>query len=134
MVRKYIKQFFSEEKSPEGDPLAHSDLLKHATKILKNWLKEFKSETKYLESEGHVLTKDESEKIINEYIKELGVEKLISLNFNKNQVAPTSIVHDTKKKKTKMNIRLPVEYRADRIMTMLHHEIGTHFIRRLNDK
>jgi hypothetical protein len=81
-----------------------------------------------------MLTKEESETIINEYLKELDVEKLIIVNFNKNQVAPTSIIHDPKKKKTKINIRLPVEYRADKIMTMLHHEIGTHFIRRFNDK
>jgi hypothetical protein len=33
-----------------------------------------------------------------------------------------------------MNIRLPVEYRADRMINVLHHEIGTHFIRRINDK
>jgi len=64
----------------------------------------------------------------------MDLQKLINLNFTKNIVAATSIVHDTKKKKTRMNIRLPVEYRADRMILVLHHEIGTHFIRRINDK
>ena len=49
-------------------------------------------------------------------------------------IAPTSISHDAKRKRTKMNIRLPVEYRTDRIIAMLHHEIGTHFLRKINDK
>lgn len=44
------------------------------------------------------------------------------------------MTHDSKTKKTKLNIRLPIEYRRDRIIGLLHHEIGTHFIRKFNDR
>lgn len=135
LTKKYLKQFYNEaNKSPEGVPLANSELLKSATKILKAWLKEFKSETEYLQTEGHVLTREETESVIMEYLQNLQLEKMITLNFTKNMISPTSIVYDLKKKKTRMNIRLPIEYRADRMITVLNHEIGTHFIRRLNDK
>lgn len=114
--------------------MANDEYMKIATKILKSWLKDFKTESSYLQTEGPILTKEETERIINEYLEELEIEKLINLNFTKNIIAPTSISHDTKRKKAKMNIRLPIEYRADRMRTVLHHEIGTHFIRKLNDK
>lgn len=135
LTRKYLKQFYNDaNKSPDGIPLANSDLLKSAQKILKAFIKEFGTESDYLQTEGDVLTREDTESIINEYLTDLQLEKLITLNFTKNIVAPTSIAYDPKKKKTRMNIRLPVEYRAERIVTMLNHEIGTHFIRRLNDK
>ena len=134
LTRKYLKQFFSDKKSPDGIPLASDDLLKVATKILKAWIGHFKTETSFLQSEGEVLTREQTEDIISEYLEDLEVQNMIIINFTKNWVAPTSIVHDTKKKKTRMNIRLPVEYRTDRMKTVLNHEIGTHFIRRVNDK
>ena len=76
--------------------MANDEYMKIATKILKSWLKDFKSETNYLQTEGEILTKEETERIINEYLKELEIEKLITLNFTKNIVAPTSISHDSK--------------------------------------
>ena len=97
LTKKYLKQFYSEKnKGPDGTPLANDEYMKIATKILKSWLKDFKSETNYLQTEGEILTKEETERIINEYLKELEIEKLITLNFTKNIVAPTSISHDTK--------------------------------------
>ncbi len=33
-----------------------------------------------------------------------------------------------------MNIKLPIQYREGRMMGVLHHEIGTHFLRKYNDK
>ncbi|CAI2360908.1 unnamed protein product [Moneuplotes crassus] len=134
LTRKYLKQFFSENKSPEGVPQARNDLLKYATRILKNWLKDFGSESAFLKTEGEIISKEDTESIISKYLQDLEIEKLITLNFTKKMIAPTSIVHDSKKKKSRMNIRLPIEYREDRVLTMLHHEIGTHFCRKVNDR
>lgn len=64
----------------------------------------------------------------------LGVEEWISINFQKNQVAPTSVTHDPKTGKCKMNIKLPCEYREGRMIGVLDHEIGTHFLRKHNEK
>jgi hypothetical protein len=44
------------------------------------------------------------------------------------------VTHDLKTGKSKINIGLPIEYREKRILGVLHHEIGTHFLRRYNDK
>jgi hypothetical protein len=44
------------------------------------------------------------------------------------------VTHDPKGGKSKINIGLPIEYREGRIMGVLHHEIGTHFLRKYNEK
>jgi hypothetical protein len=49
-------------------------------------------------------------------------------------VAPTSVTHDIKSGKSKLNVGLPIEYREDRMSGVLHHEIGTHFLRKYNEK
>jgi hypothetical protein len=46
-----------------------------------------------------------------EYIEKLGVADQVELNFVKNKVAPTSVTHDPKGGKSKINIGLPIEYR-----------------------
>ena len=69
-----------------------------------------------------------------DYLEDLEVADQVVLNFCKNKVAPTSITHDPKGGKTKINIGLPIEYREGRIMGVLHHEIGTHFLRKYNEK
>jgi len=68
MTRRYLKQFYNEEnKSPEGVPLADDELLKLATRILKAWIKDFGTETEYLQSEGKILTREETEKVLNSF-------------------------------------------------------------------
>ena len=49
-------------------------------------------------------------------------------------MAPTSVTHDPKTGKCKMNIKLPCEYREGRMKGVLDHEIGTHFLRKHNEK
>lgn len=44
------------------------------------------------------------------------------------------MTHDPKSGKCKMNIKLPVEYREGRMLGVLDHEIGTHFLRKHNEK
>ncbi len=56
------------------------------------------------------------------------------MNFQENKVAPTSVTHDPKSGKSRINIGLPIEYREGRILGVLHHEIGTHFLRKHNEK
>ena len=101
---------------------------------MESFLKDYGNESNYLETEGRVLTKEETEQVFTDYIEKLEFENLISLNFSENLVAPTSVTHDSKNSKSKINIRLPIEYREGRIQGVLNHEIGTHFIRKLNDR
>jgi hypothetical protein len=85
------------ENSPDGVFKANNEYLKTATKILKAFIKDFKNETGYLESEGEILTKEETEDTIKTYLKDLDLEKMININFSNKLIAPTSISHDTKK-------------------------------------
>ena len=105
-----------------------------AKKILDSFLKEYGSESNYLDCEGKKLDQEETHKYIKDYLQALGVEEWISINFQKNQVAPTSVTHDPKTGKCKMNIKLPCEYREGRMIGVLDHEIGTHFLRKHNEK
>jgi hypothetical protein len=105
-----------------------------AKNILDSFLKHYASETDYLLTEGNVLTQEETEKFFLDYLEELGVADQVTLSFCKNKVAPTSVTHDPKGGKSRINIGLPIEYREGRIVGVLHHEIGTHFLRKYNEK
>jgi hypothetical protein len=69
-----------------------------------------------------------------DYINELEFTEQLQLNFQVRQVAPTSVNYDPKTGKSKVNIRLPCKYRTRTIMGVLDHEIGTHFLRRYNER
>jgi hypothetical protein len=105
-----------------------------ATRILDAFLQHYGSETEYLISEGKILTQEETEKYFMDYLEQLGVTDQVILNFCENKVAPTSVTHDPKGGKSKINIGLPIEYREGRIMGVLHHEIGTHYLRKYNER
>ena len=51
--------------------------LKIAEKIMESFLKVFKSETGYLQSEGECVSQEETERIFREYIEELGFSEYL---------------------------------------------------------
>jgi hypothetical protein len=69
-----------------------------------------------------------------EYLEKMDVVDKIEINFTNKMVAATSVTHDPKTGKCKLNIRQPVEYREGRILGVLDHEIGTHFLRKHNER
>lgn len=105
-----------------------------AKKILDSFLAHYESESSYLLTEGQILTQEETEKYFMDYLEALGVADQVTLSFQRNKIAPTSVTHDPKTGKSKINIGLPIEYREGRIMGVLHHEIGTHYLRKYNEK
>lgn len=89
-----------------------------------------------MNSEGKpIQDRDEVEKLINDYLDELGPEvKAVSkINFSNKNVASTSVTYDNWTNKIRINVRLPVAYREGRYLGVLHHEIGSHFLRRFNE-
>ena len=111
-----------------------SDLLPIATKIMEAFLNNYGSESNYLLTEGRVITDmEETESIFKQYLEELNVLEVAQINFSDKIVAPTSVTYDNYSTKIKINIQVPIEYREGRIMGVLHHEIGTHFLRRYNE-
>jgi len=51
---------------------------------LDSFLKEYGSESAYLDAEGRKLDQDETHDYITTYLQDLGVEEWISINFQKN--------------------------------------------------
>lgn len=130
----YNPQFIFEEPIPDkvlygkygqfGGELAEKALF-----ILNAVIQKWGSESAYLDDvEGATLSREEATSIITEYLKACGLENVVTLHFSKNFIPRTHIDG------LKMNIRLPIEYRAGGIRGMLHHEIGTHIFRRINDR
>lgn len=111
----------------------NNDLMPVATKILDAFLAEFGSETNYLLTEGRIISDViETEAIFKTYLEDLGVLEHALIHFSDKIVAPTSVTYDNNPK-IRINIKEPVEYREGRITGVLHHEIGTHFLRRYNE-
>lgn len=81
-----------------------------------------------------MVPKDETLQIFNDYNEDLGFEELLSVQFKQSQVAPTSVTHDPKTGKSRVNIRDPPEYRRGRLYGVIDHEIGTHFMRKFNER
>jgi len=121
-------RFISQFKKPR------SELMPIATKIMEAFLAEFGTETNYLSTEGRIINdRDETESIFKNYLEELDVLDVALINFSEKIVAPTSVTYDNYSSKIRINIQVPIEYREGRITGVLHHEIGTHFLRRYNE-
>ena len=122
---KILKMF----KEPKGE------LLPVAERIMKAFLEKYTSYTNYLEVDGgRILTREETEEIFRTYIDNLNLGDFIKLTFSSNTISPTSITHDFRSGMSTITIGLPIEYRQNRILGVLNHEIGTHFLRRYNDR
>ena len=105
-----------------------------ATKIMDAFLAEYGSESNYLMTEGRVITdREETEEIFKAYLIAHNILDVAQINFSEKIVAPTSVTYDNYSSKIRINIQLPIEYREGRITGVLHHEIGTHFLRRYNE-
>jgi len=80
------------------------------------------------------VSREETMTVFTDYMEALGFEELLSVQFKANQVAPTSVTHDPKTGKSRVNIRDPPEYRRGRLYGVIDHEIGTHYMRKFNER
>jgi hypothetical protein len=69
-----------------------------------------------------------------EYLTKMDIVERIEIAFTRKQVAATSVTHDPKTGKSRINVRTPCEYRRGRILGVLDHEIGTHYLRKHNER
>ena len=104
-----------------------------AIKILDAFIEEYTTEEYFRELEGDQLTQEETEDFFNEYIKELNLQEFLTLKFTPHAIAQTAINHCSGKR-SKIIIQQPVDYTESRIWGVMHHEIGTHYLRRLNER
>jgi hypothetical protein len=63
----------------------------------------------------------------------MDVKNLISYRFTHKTISPTTIVHKSKGK-SEIVVGLPLKYRKKTIICLLNHEVGTHFLRKYNDR
>mmetsp|Transcript_10727 Transcript_10727/g.19934 ORF Transcript_10727/g.19934 Transcript_10727/m.19934 type:complete len:439 (-) Transcript_10727:42-1358(-) len=102
----------------------------HALRVLRTLLLQYGSYERYEEQNGgEVLQESEARTIVSEYLARHGVDQEISVIFDPHLVARASFT----KKAATLRIR-PQGLRRNWIQGMLHHEIGTHYLRDRNDK
>lgn len=102
----------------------------HALRILHTLLHKYGSYRRYEdENGGDVVAETEARSIVNDYLAKQGCDRDIKVIFDPHLVARASFT----KKAGNLRIR-PQGLRRSWIQGMLHHEIGTHFLRDRNDK
>jgi hypothetical protein len=57
----------------------------------------------------------------------------IKYEFSEETISPTTIIHKPNGK-ANIIIGIPIEYRKDYVQCLLNHEIGTHFLRKYNER
>lgn len=107
----------------------NEDLLSTAKYILNKVQKQWPdSEEYFAQTEGSLLSQAEVEQSIRSYLSRHKLENIVSVNYSSKVLSRTSVTGNV------LNIRIPVQYRAQGILGMLEHEIGVHVMRRLNDE
>lgn len=102
----------------------------HALRILRTLLQQYGSYERYEElNGGDAVPESEARLIVGEYLARHGVEHEVNVVFDRHLVARASFT----KKAGQLRIR-PQGLRRNWIQGMLHHEIGTHYLRDRNDK
>lgn len=129
----YNPQFIYQEKVPDTVLYKYGPFGGEYTQVAKDIcdtvIKKWGSETSYLdEVEGKVMNQESTTVAIKDYLRDYGLEDKVTLQFSRNFIPRTAIDG------YKMKIRLPIEYRDKAIGGVLHHEIGTHVFRRINDE
>lgn len=112
-----------------------SKYLLEAVNILENCLRDYSTESNYFEADGgSLLSKEDTVTYFNTYMSNLNLENMLSLKFSDQAIAATTINYNPRNQKCVATIAMPIAYRENRISGVLHHEIGTHLLRSLNDK
>ena len=127
---------FKYSKNPKKKLLKrkpHKKLLSLAILILKKTLIKYKTYKNLEKLGGHYITIKETKQYLDKYLKYLNLHKKITYKFLQDRISPTSVIHK-KNGETEILIKLPIKYRRKTILDVLNHEIGTHCVRKHNDK
>jgi hypothetical protein len=81
---------------------------------------------------GEHLSTEDSIAFFTKYIEDLNVQDHLTINTSTSMVSRTSIKHT--KEGSFMMVRDPVYYRTKEILGVAHHEVGTHFLRKFNER
>jgi len=134
MQCKYDPQFvYTAQKIVLKYNKPHNTFVKEARQILDAVLSKYGSDDSFFELQGPVVTREATEELFNKYVADLGLQGMLSIKFTDKAIAPTSVVHHEDGTAT-MIVGLPICYRENRLIDVLNHEIGTHYLRKFNDR
>ncbi len=85
-----------------------------------------KDEEDIRKMEGPKLTQAEAKSMLDDFLSENKLEDIINVVWSNHFIASSSYY------KNKLKIQLPLQYHKNEFKATLHHELGTHAIRRLN--
>lgn len=123
----YINEISSAELETYGK--VSTTHLETAKRIIDTVIKTWKTESEFLTAaEGKVMTREEVSSQITQYLKEHDLEQIVAVRFTQKLISRTAVDG------YQMNVRLPIEYRELSFKGVLDHEIGTHILRRVNDR
>lgn len=134
MNQKYNPQFiysFDRIKWPYKRP--HVQLLKCAKNILEATIAKFGTDENYYSQFGRLIDQNETTRHFDRYIANLNMTDKLEYVFTENTIAPTSVLHG-EAGCAKIIVALPIMYQERRIIDVLNHEVGTHFLRKHNER
>ena len=106
--------------------------LPHCERILKTVLSNYGTFTRYQETNGGpVLTADQCQQRVIDYLEQAGLSEHITVNYDPHLVARASMTRPNHT--PTLNIR-PRGNRQNWLQGTLDHEIGTHFLRDINNQ
>ncbi len=106
-----------------------------ALKILNGIVDQYGNIENYFNIDGgRKLNISETRNHFNKYIRSLNMSKYMEISFNQTTIARTSCKHNNENGKSELVVGLPISYRINNIEGVFNHEIGTHFLRKFNDK
>ena len=59
---------------------------------------------------------------------------MLNFTFSENTISTTSVVHNNVDGTSSIVIGLPIRYTQQIVEGVMNHEIGTHFLRKYNDR
>ena len=83
---------------------------------------------------GPILPCEEIEPEVQEYLTRMNLTEKVDIVFSTKAVAPTSVAYDARSNRFRITMLSPPVYRQYRFNGVLNHEIGTHLVRRINDR
>lgn len=130
---QYNPQFEYAEEIDEDEYYKYGtiscEFLPQAERILSVLIKKYGSKESYVEQiEGDLLSKSVVQEQISQYIQEEHVDDSIRLEYSREAISRTSIVDSV------LRVRQPMMYREHSLVGVLRHEVGTHYLRTLNDR
>lgn len=133
---EYNPQFRYETSIPEEirtkyGPV-HTRYSRAARRILDTVIESFETESKYLDhTEGELLPEDTALKIMQHYLQENALTSRVRISVSESFMARTAV--QRKDENFVLRVRKPMEYRSMNLEGVLHHEVGTHVFRWMNE-